>query len=275
MSLLKRFRFFNKADSRPTVVTFTGGMGAQIISAAAYFFLKGKGQEVYVDLSYFDQAECVATVGKTGDVSHWSWQLDPFGLDRNSFEDAAAYSKREVSLIEDGPHKMKLGLNALKRPEVQERFALAGNTDGVLPPEFDAGYLCIHVRRGDYVNVASHLVSDREFIELAAKFAGLVKHLVVVSDSPIESAFRQSVSAGYERAMFLDNIDAFTSHRIMRNARILICSNSQFSLIAALLNPQALVALPKQWFGGKDRTIDVLIHEACGFQVLNCVRDVT
>jgi len=271
MSLLKRFRFFNAVDSRPTVVTFTGGMGAQIISAAAYFFLKGKGQEVYVDLSYFDQAECVAMVGKTGDVSHWSWQLDPFGLDRNSFEQAAAYSGREVSLIEDGPQKMKLGLKALAQPEVQKRFAIVGNADDVLPPGFSSGYLCVHVRRGDYVNVASHLVSDREFFELAGKFVGLVKHLVVVSDSPIEEDFRQTISSGYEQAVFLDGADVYASHRIMRNARILVCSNSQFSLIAALLNSRALVVLPKQWFGQKD--LEAPIHEACGFQIVNsCVK---
>ncbi len=254
------------------MVTFTGGMGAQIISAAIYYALKDEGREVLADLSYFDKEERVATVGKAGDVSHWSWQLDPFGLSRSSFEEAATYSRRDVTLIEDGPQKMLLGLNALKRPEVQERFALADASDGVLPPGFAAGYLCIHVRRGDYVNVASHLVSDREFIELAAKFAGLVRHLVIVSDSPIESTFRQSVSAGYEQAVFLDNADVVTAHRIMRNARILVCSNSQFSLIAALLNTRALVVLPKRWFGQNDRAIEAPIHEACGFQVLNCVR---
>lgn len=69
-----------------------------------------------------------------------------------------------------------------------------------LPADFANDYLCIHVRRGDYVNIASHLVSAREFFE----FAGLVKHIVVVSDSSIEESFRQRVSAGYKQAAFLD-----------------------------------------------------------------------
>jgi hypothetical protein len=267
-----RIRNLFVGKDKPCVVTFTGGMGAQIISAAIYFSVKNEGRAVYADLSYFDRAERVATAGKAGDVSHWSWQLDAFGLSRSSFEEAGTYSRRAVVLVEDGPQKMTLGLNALRQPEVQKRFVLAGNAEGILPPEFASGYLCIHVRRGDYVNVASHLISDREFIELAGKFVGLVKHLVVVSDSPIEGAFRQSISSGYEHAMFLDDTDAITSHRIMRNARILVCSNSQFSLIAALLNPRALVVLPKQWFGQNDRAIEAPIHAACGFQVLNCVR---
>lgn len=264
--------FGKRGSERRTVVTFTGGMGAQIISAAIYFSLKSEGREVYADLSYFDRAERVATIGNAGEISYWSWQLDPFGISRDSFEVATAYAKREVELIEDGPKKMSLGFGALRQPEVQEHFAITKNVDGVLPPGVSSGYLCIHVRRGDYVNVASHLVSDREFFELAKKFVGLLKYLVVVSDSPIESKFRKTIAAGYEQAVFLDNIDAFTSHCVMRNARILVCSNSQFSLIAALLSTQALVVLPKQWFGGKHRAIEAPIHEACGFQLLDSVR---
>ncbi|MBI5890615.1 MAG: alpha-1,2-fucosyltransferase [Nitrosomonadales bacterium] len=243
-------------------------MGAQIISAAIYWYLKEEGREVFADLSYFDGEERIATVGNKGEVSHWSWQLDPFDLSRSSFEAAAPYSRRDVELIEDGPQKLMLGVKALRQPWVQNRLPIAGVPAGVLPADFANGYLCAHVRRGDYVNVASHLVSDREFFELAGKFAGLMKHLVVVSDSPIEEAFRKRISEGYEQVAFLDDVDAYTSHCVMRTARILVCSNSQFSLIAALLNPQALVVLPKQWFGAKDRAIEAPIHEACGFQIL-------
>lgn len=269
MGILQWMRNLAASRVRSTVVTFTGGMGAQIISAAIYFFLKSEGGDVYADLSYFDQAERMATVGKAGDVSHWSWQLDAFGLGLDSFEKTGPYAKRDVELVEDGHQKMMLGLKALRQPEVQKRFAIAGSATDVLPAGFSTGYLCIHVRRGDYVNVASHLVSDQEFFELVGKFVGLVKYLVVVSDSPIGSEFRQTIATGYEQAVFLDNIDAFTSHCIMRSARILVCSNSQFSLIAALLNTRALVVLPKQWFGEKDSAIEAPIHEACGFQLLN------
>lgn len=265
-------RSLSTGKDKPVVVTFTGGMGAQIISAAIYFSLRNEGRAVYADCSYFDRAERIASVGTSSEVSHWSWQLEPFGLLRGSFETAPGLSKRDVELIEDGSKKIALGMKALRQPEVQKHFAIVMGVDDILPAGFSSGYLCIHVRRGDYVNVASHLVADYEFIELAGKFMGLVRHLAVVSDSPIDEPFRQAASSGYEQAVFMDNIDAFTSHRIMRNARILICSNSQFSLIAALLNPRALVVLPKQWFGQNDRSIEAPIHEACGFQILNSVR---
>jgi len=262
-------RSLSADKDKTVVVTFTGGMGAQIISAATYFSLKNEGHAVYADFSYFDGAERVASAGRVGEVSHWPWQLQPFGLMRSSFETFTGQSKRGIDLIEDGSRKIAVGMKALRQPEVQRHFAIAMGVDDILPAGFSSGYICIHVRRGDYVNVASHLVADDEFIGLAGKFTGLVKHLAVVSDSPIGEPFRQTASSGYEQAVFMDSIDAFTAHRIMRNARILICSNSQFSLIAALLNPQALVVLPKHWFGKNDRAIEAPIHEACSFQILN------
>jgi hypothetical protein len=268
MNLFSRFRWTKVEVARRVVLTFTGGMGAQIISAAIYWHLKENGREVHADLSYFDKNERVAKVGTAGEVSHWSWQLEPFGLSRSSFDEVGAYSKRDFDLIEDGPRKMMLGVSALRTKGMQDHFPVPGVPSGALPAGFADDYLCVHVRRGDYVNVASHLVSDHEFFELAGRFAGLVKHLVVVSDSPIEQAFRNTISAGFEQAAFLDDIDAYASHCVMRKARVLICSNSQFSLIAALLNPQALVVLPKRWFGEKDRAIEAPIHEACGFQLL-------
>lgn len=271
MAFFRKIRIMRDARDLPCIVTFTGGMGAQIISAAIYWHLKESGHEVRADLSYFDKGERVATSGNAGEVSHWAWQLEPFGLHRSSFDEAGVYSKRDVDLIEDGPRKMTLGVTALRTRGMQDRFPVPGVPPGMLPGGFADEYLCIHVRRGDYVNVASHLVSDREFFELAGRFAGLVKHLVVVSDSPIEDAFRKTISAGYDRAVFLDDIDAYASHCIMRKARVLVCSNSQFSLIAALLNQRALVVLPKQWFGGKDRAIEAPINEACGFQLLRGV----
>lgn len=269
------FKFARRSpanNKRYTVVTFTGGMGAQLISAAIYFLLRNEGREVYADLSYFDKAEHIATAGKPGEISHWSWQLEPFGLALSSFEAASGLAKRDVELIEDGPQKGALAMSALRQPDIQKQFTIAMGIDDILPAGFSSGYLCIHVRRGDYLNVASHLVTDREFIGLADKFAGLVRNVAIVSDSTIDESFRRAISAAYEQAVFLDSTDAFTSHRIMRNARILIGSNSQFSLIAALLNPQALVVLPKQWFGHGNHAIEAPIHEACGFQILDSVR---
>jgi hypothetical protein len=269
MNIIKAVKgFWTDRSMFPTVVTFTGGMGAQMISAAIYFSMKNSGQAVYADLTYFDKPENVAIAGKPGDCSHWSWQLDKFGLTQASFKTFPGHNKRDSNILYDGPEKLDLGLQALVQPDIQNYFRLTQGVDEVLPLEFNKGFLCIHVRRGDYVNVASHLVSDSEFINLAGKFAGLIDNLVVISDSPISPDFRNSVSSDFKHVSFQDKTDAFTAHCIMRSARILICSNSQFSLIAALLNPQALVLIPKQWFGENDRHVEAPIHMRSSFQIM-------
>lgn len=269
----KEFFKFNRRSSlnkvRPTVVTFTGGMGAQVISAAVYFSIKNAGHAVYADFSYFDQPESIAEVGRSGECSHWAWQLDSFGLSPASFNvPSKDLAKHDADILHDGERKLALGLGALALPEVQTLLKIPASVVDILPAQFLDGYLCIHVRRGDYVNVASHLVADDEFMALARKFSGLVGSVAVISDSPIGPEFRATISSSFSNACFFDNTDAFTAHRIMRSARILICSNSQFSLIAAALNPSALVLIPKQWFGAGDRHIEGPLHARCSFQIM-------
>jgi hypothetical protein len=256
------------ADDLPKVITFSGGMGAQVISAAIYFAFQNEGREVYADMSYFKAPAHVATVGNPGEISQWPWQLEPFGLPQAAFRSLPDKPNFKFELIVDGLRKQTLSLKSLLLPEVQRHFAITASIDELLPPIFASGYMCVHVRRGDYVNVASHLITDEEFIQLAKKFHGLASNLVVVSDSPVEDPFRAAISAGFEQSIFLDSIDAFTTHKIMRLSRILICSNSQFSLVAALLNTHGLIVLPKQWFGGKDRELEDNILALCGFQIL-------
>ena len=268
MIFFKFARYFTAGKDRPMVVTFTGGMGAQIISAAIYFKIKNDGRPVYADLSYFDEPENVAVVGQAGDCSHWSWQLEPFGLFPASFDTSPSLTKRNSDILQDGPGKLEHGLKALSQPEIRRLFEIPVSVSDILPEECADSFLCIHVRRGDYVNVASHLIADGEFIELIRKFTGLVSDVVVLSDSPIKKEFRNAVISCFKEAVFMDNTDAYTAHRIMRSARILICSNSQFSLIAAALNPNALVLIPKQWFGGSDRYIETPIHSRCSFQIM-------
>ena len=255
--------------SGPLVVSFTGGMGAQIISAAIYFAKRQAGEPVYADLSYFDIPESVATVGKAGDCSHWAWQLTPFGLTLDSFELAPPVTPAQRSVLHDGPQKMKLGLQALAQPAVQQCFTLPNSAEDILPASFANGYLCIHIRRGDYVNVASHLVQDGDFVHIAGQFSGLLPHAAVLSDSPITSDLRAAISAHYLESVFLDNTDAFTAHRVMRGARVLVCSNSQFSLIAAALNTKALVVIPNKWFEGSDREIENAFNSQCAFQIFS------
>ena len=268
MNIMNFFRNVSGDKNLPIVVVFAGGMGTQIIQAAVYFSMKQAGHPVYADLSYFDKAAKMAEVGKAGQLTHWFWQLEQFGLSLASFETAPGLNKRNADILRDGARMLDLGLKALTNPDIQSIFKDAIDVGSILSKEVSDGFLCIHIRRGDYVNVASHLVSDGEFIGLVRKFSGLIDHAVILSDSPIEPHFRDTVSPYFETVLFLDSIDPYSSHRIMRCARVLICSNSTFSLTAGALNPNALVVIPKQWFGESNRELEEPIHARCLFQIM-------
>lgn len=123
------------------------------------------------------------------------------------------------------------------------------------------------MRRGDYVNVASHLVSDQEFLDIAHPFRRLVRTAVVLSDSPIEAELRSRLQPLFDECVYLDDTDPYTAHCVMRKARILIGSNSQFSLIAGMLNPEALFVMPKKWFGDGQSALEKPMDLRCKFQI--------
>ena len=231
---------------KKVIVTFTGGMGAQILSAAIYFSIRNSGKEAYADLSYFDKLPVLATEGEIGQISQWNWQLDPFGLQPHHFETHHSKNTSREDVIVDGPRKIQLGLSSLQNRDIQKHFTILHapvnffGLDGIK-------YICVHIRRGDYINVASHIVPDEEFLNIANKFSSLCSNVVIVSDSRISPQLKDRFSAQFKNCIFLDDINSLTTHYIMRNAAILICSNSQFSLVAGTLNESGLVLAPKNW----------------------------
>ena len=67
------------------IVRSEGGLGAQIVAASAYFYLKSLGCKVLMDLSYFDYPFKEAEIGKP-QVTHWDWKLDYYGLDKSNLD---------------------------------------------------------------------------------------------------------------------------------------------------------------------------------------------
>ena len=255
----------------PIAITFTGGMGAQIISAAIYFHLRDKGSTVYADLNYFNREPYRAKEGVKGDISHWDWQLQNFGLSPHSFQSIPEELQGKCKLIVDGPKKLIMGIEALKREIISEKFIDEGIESCLreyLPFEFLPRYLCIHIRRGDYLNVASHLVDDKDFLDLAKKLSGHFEFVSVVSDSSISEMIKREIQKIYKKAIFLDDVDAVTSHRVMRGASGLLCSNSQFSIVVAILNKKALVFIPAKWYSEDEIELEKSISEICKFKVL-------
>lgn len=259
-------------DQRQAVkVSFTGGLGAQILSSAIYYHFLSRGYRTFADLSYFSNDHRIATPGQKGQISYWKWELDCYGVSRDSLA-IETPGERGAPTLHDGALKFSLAMEALSAPDVRAHFYTAGND--AFSAHYrttqlnDEQYLCLHVRRGDYLNVASHLVSSSELDSIASKFSGLVDRILILSDSPIgESEFGNLRSKFGGRINVIDNDpDPILAHSLMRNAAVLICSNSQFSLSAGLLS-NGLKIIPKVWFGADARRINLAVDRMSDFAV--------
>jgi hypothetical protein len=268
------------SKSKLLIISFTGGMGAQIISAAILFHFKSKGYSVKADLDYFKKDCHVATVGNKGEISHWDWQLDDYDLTMETIESHSAqvyHRNADTYYLPDGQLKARLAMIALRDIEVKKQFKMP-RFDKIVSacPELQflyinqQPYICIHIRRGDYVNVASHIVSDDEFVQLAEKFKHLVDSIVIVSDSLLEERFKDRLRLRFKQTVFLDGsaVNVFVTHCIMRNSNILVCSNSQYSLTAGALN-DGLVIIPKAWLGVGHEELKAEIEKFYDFAVLS------
>ena len=258
--------------TRSICVTFTGGLGAQILSSAIYYHFVQRGFHTVADLSYFNNEHRIAKPGETGQISHWNWEMSSYGMRPESLARHSTSSSLPPTL-QDGALKFSLAMQALTASSVRARFDMTASD--LHSFSYRAGelkgerYLCLHVRRGDYLNVASHLVSNNELEGMASKFAKLVDRILILSDSPIGENEFVGLRTRFPRRLHIidSDPDPVLSHSLMRNAAILVCSNSQFSLSAGLLS-ESLVVIPKVWFGQDAAELNAVVNQISDFAVL-------
>jgi hypothetical protein len=247
-------------------VVFRGGIGAQILSAAAYWYLQEQGKEVQADMTYFSLLPLEVRPMMVGGLSYWPWNLDFLGISQESFakSDNSANDYSEYYEIGDNFQKFEIALKALSTQKIKEKFRTGdfqGIIDRCLPREFEGqiGYAAIHVRRGDYVNVASHVVGDQTIITVMDSVAKLIDKCVVISDSPIHSDVREAAQRKFKVVSFLDspNFSETDAHVVMQHAKFLVTSNSQYSLTAALLG-KGICLVPKVWFSGEPEFLQAI-----------------
>ena len=237
----------------PKTVTFTGGLGAQILSLAIVHNLRRQNIDVAVDLSYFNMTPRVASTGES--YSIWEWQLGPIGIELDQVEKLATSTARKLPRLEDSPEKFSLGMQALQNSAVREKFpepetsmtatSLQISEDVLLSP-----FIAMHLRRGDYLNVSSHVVPDSLYLNAMSSLAGTIDTLVIASDSTVPRPLRDAAASFFTTAVFLDKPEfaPHSVHHLLRLAAVHIGSNGQFSLTAGLLG-KGLFLRPMKWFG--------------------------
>lgn len=232
-----------EVNSNKKVISFTGGLGAQIISAAAYLYIeKVEPGNQAAHFGYFSRPLYVASPGNRGELSHWKWELNNYGLTYDNFVHSDSYP--ESCIIWDGKLKAKIGNLGLSEPTIRERFPINEQAKNTANSIFNQeSYACLHVRRGDYLNVASYLVSDDAFLRAISFLPSLINNLLVVSDSALSSSlFNGLLKLNLNSKTFIGG-DPYLTHCLMRLSKILICSNSQFAWSAARLRMDGLLSL--------------------------------
>jgi hypothetical protein len=231
-------------------VTFTGGLGAQLVSTAAYLFLERAGESVVADMSYFEIPKKIEQLAALGIVyaakeSIFSWQLNNYGLIPSSFlQNETNYA---CDIIHDGGEKSEYALKGFRMPQVRERLKITKLHETSIMQMIGnpKSYCCAHLRRGDFMDVASVVVGDELFIAAVKSVAQLTQTLILVTDTELSSSLEEEILKFNTDVRIVVGGDPFIVHALMRLSSILITSNSQFSLTAAYLRePNQLTLVP-------------------------------
>lgn len=249
---LKILRFFLKKNNFNIEVFFTGGLGNQIMSLMALEYLKKIGLNTTVNLEYFNNISLRKNLNSRN-LSTYDWELEEYlGIKKDSLSlNRKHNSKIKKFKLKDGILKIFFALQGSKDKQILSSIHFCCNDKNILlENKLLEPYICVHVRRGDYLNVASYILPIKTSFTLIKKFSNLCKTVVVLSDDQISAEnVNYLYSIGFKKVTVISSGSPIKAHTIMRNSKILITSNSQFSYSAALFS-NSISFIPKKWFGG-------------------------
>ena len=258
--LVECFRFHD-----PALIHLEGGLGSQILGLIAFENLRESigEQSAKCNLEYF-------TKGTSADLRPWA--LSNYGVQIESlakYQDKTRLSKFKnkkdyLSLSEIESEywsSSRIKFKSIFDFDVEFITNLIEDT-WQIPP--NAKYATLHIRRGDYLEVASRVITMENYRNLILRIGDLLpKYLILISDSEIEESelrnLQEVLPDDVELLIWDDpSADPFILHCIMRLADLLITGNSTFSFSAALL-------------GKNDQTVfsPVDFHSGPGAEVYN------
>ena len=236
-----------------------GGLGSQILNIIAFYHLQDKlGQKnAKCDLSYFNHPDRLGL---------WDWSLHHYGInlaDLRKFESLSRTNllKPKKDFLSDS--QISQGYWNSSRENYLVRFSfdeelLQSFIKVVTEKSNVESYGAIHIRRGDYLQVASKVVGLDEYTQFLSQIRAVLPKLsFIITDSPLTTDEKQQLrrAIGDEReAVFLDGPEhqAFVLHCLMRRADVLVTSNSTFSFSAGLLGKNGQVVFsPLDFHAGK------------------------
>jgi len=262
-------------------IVFEGGLGSQLLPLLEKCYLDSRGIPFVVDTSYFNIDSKMTRT--RGGADQRSFKLDFYGISLDSLLVGSTRITPELQVSQNRNFDLwdsdfwgfssELATNLL--PVDLELLGAFKRSIGI---EAGQQYSVVHVRRGDYLRVASHIVSDSMWLGILEKVKSLTSdNLIISSDSKIPEKTKNEVkkitSDKSMQIIYLegDEIDECALHDLMRSANLLIASNSTFSFSAAILsNPETFCVIPSIFYGDQGlEEINRGIRAAGDFFILN------
>lgn len=243
------------------VVWIEGGLGSQLLAMMMFLTRRHIDAGTQADVSYFKDSISQPFDDANG-LTRRPWELHRYGFELHEFPMSQ--------------HRCRIRLSASDQARVDQRFVstmlqkdwsltfpIVDSTAQaleVLGLKSDEQFACIHIRRGDYLRVASRVISIEETLRLSRSLNALLPEKVVfLSDDPFMASEAQTASEAMKdkQVMFLTDFDQHASHGLMRMASVLVTSNSTFSWSAGVLSRHrgSVVVSPQHFHGpGNDDT---------------------
>ena len=191
----------------------------------------------------------------------WTWRLDQYGIYQKDLKKIGKKKKLVNKYFKVRPYgnsDIFYNFREKKSESYQKIFTInLEKVNGYISEKFksdEVDFAVIHIRRGDYLKVASKVVSIEELIKFINKVKKLLPNNILVSCDSILLAAEQDMLACTLEELNLVYVDPredpFLVHDLMRSSSILVASNSTFSFTAGLLAKRGCtVFFPTNYFG--------------------------
>jgi hypothetical protein len=256
-----KFSLIRRQVKKSYTITFEGGFGGQLSSACAYFYLESQDFNVGADMSYFSPENRDCILYNEGGCTVWKYELSNYNLPITYFKSRVPNSE----IVNDCAKKLLLAELGFNSKEIRSKFMI--NTDAYKYKETvlsNDDFICLHVRRGDYLNVASYIIADERYFNITKKITEenkLISKLLVVSDTPISENLRNLLNTLDINVIYNTETNTHVTHGLMRLSTILICSNSQLSMTAGFLrHTDAVTYFPTDYIGN-NHEIDIQVRK--------------
>lgn len=247
-------------------VFLEGGLGSQLLGMMTFLTRSQDDSRWKCDVSYFFPE--VKEVTFVGAGVRRPWELDRYGYPLHSPSficSRRSFFRRDY---ESGARDEAETLAKISSLNWSSRFALPSEARKKLH-QFPLGgsgqFAAIHVRRGDYLAVASRVVSIRESLAIARRAKSLLPDTVVLlSDDPFTKSDREEVLRNLPglNCIFFEERDPHVSHGVMRLSQVLITSNSTFSWTASVMmeREDAIALAPLKFFGDRQAALNSMFQ---------------